>query len=348
LQRIPGPKAILYYLGRCPDLATARLPRSTRTIWRILKQAGRIEIPGRGRRKRCERPAPMTEWELDFFDIDTVQPEPDTTKQQHLVEALPVIDRGTHLLIGCVPRADYTMVTAIGEVVVIVQRHGLPESIVIDRDPRLVGGNPRADFPSPFVQLWQSLGVKVRICPPRRPDRKPMIERMNLTLLLECVRRFRPATLAEAIVYLAWFEQHYNEERPHQGPTCNNQPPRTAHPVLPERPTVPTQVDPNAWLWHYDGNVLTRRVQRDTSISVGDERYYVRQELVGHQVQVRIAAATKELVVLHEQREVKRLALKGLAPQQALPFDAWVTQLQEAARTGQRRPGGPRQFALPL
>lgn len=32
LQRTPGPKAILYYLPRDPDLRAERLPRSSRTI----------------------------------------------------------------------------------------------------------------------------------------------------------------------------------------------------------------------------------------------------------------------------------------------------------------------------
>ena len=42
LQRTPGPKAILYYLPRDEQLQGERLPRSSRTIYRILQQAGRI------------------------------------------------------------------------------------------------------------------------------------------------------------------------------------------------------------------------------------------------------------------------------------------------------------------
>lgn len=44
LGRIPGPKAILYYLGQdaTTTLAGERLPRSTRSIWRILRQHQRI------------------------------------------------------------------------------------------------------------------------------------------------------------------------------------------------------------------------------------------------------------------------------------------------------------------
>jgi transcriptional regulator with XRE-family HTH domain len=44
LQRVPGPEAILYSLHRDPALkqASARLPRSQTTIWKILRQAGCI------------------------------------------------------------------------------------------------------------------------------------------------------------------------------------------------------------------------------------------------------------------------------------------------------------------
>ena len=45
LKRVPGPKAILYYLSRDETLRQSglRLPTSTRTIWQILDQVGLIE-----------------------------------------------------------------------------------------------------------------------------------------------------------------------------------------------------------------------------------------------------------------------------------------------------------------
>ena len=47
LKRVPGPKAIRYYLDQeaATALAGQRLPRSTRTIWRILRQHQRICDP---------------------------------------------------------------------------------------------------------------------------------------------------------------------------------------------------------------------------------------------------------------------------------------------------------------
>lgn len=243
-----------------------------------------------------------------------------------------VIDRGTSVLLACVPRDDYTMETALEEAANLVRQHGLPTCIVIDRDPRFVGGNPKADFPSPCVQCWLTLGVQVFICPPRRPDLKPFVERAIRTLEHECVATMRPTSLAAARAVCAWLLLHYNEQRPNQAPTCGNLPPRVAHPILPVLPQPPAQVDPNGWLQALDQRVGTRRVQRDSSISVGGERYYVPQPLGGHRVLMQLAAATKELAVIHEEREVKRLPLKGLAPEAVLAYDPWVTRLQEAAR----------------
>jgi hypothetical protein len=62
LRRTPGPKAILYYLQRDTDLKAldVRLPRSTRTIWRILTQHGRIAHPARPPHEPVDRADPLT------------------------------------------------------------------------------------------------------------------------------------------------------------------------------------------------------------------------------------------------------------------------------------------------
>ncbi len=60
INRIPGPKTIRYYLEHDPDLRAQglRLPRSTRTIWQILRQYGRI-ADHRRNHVPVPRPAPM-------------------------------------------------------------------------------------------------------------------------------------------------------------------------------------------------------------------------------------------------------------------------------------------------
>ena len=65
--RIVGAKTILYHLNR--DLALQRqtvyLPQSSRTIWRVLKEGGRIASRVHDYHP-VERPEPMRHWELDF------------------------------------------------------------------------------------------------------------------------------------------------------------------------------------------------------------------------------------------------------------------------------------------
>jgi hypothetical protein len=72
----------------------------------------------------------------------------------------------------------------------------------------------------------------------------------------------RPSTLEEARLVSEAFVQHYNKERPHQGRSCGNQPPSLAHPVLPSLPSLPTSVDPDAWLQAIHGRTSARRGPR--------------------------------------------------------------------------------------
>src|SRR5664279_2738235 len=66
-QRTVGAKTILYHLQRDhAALAPADgLPRSARTVWQVLKAAGRIP-PRRQEHHPLPRAEPMPEWELDF------------------------------------------------------------------------------------------------------------------------------------------------------------------------------------------------------------------------------------------------------------------------------------------
>lgn len=171
LGRIPGPKAILYYLQQeaSTTLQDQRLPHSTRTIWLVLRQHQRIVEPRQRVDRPLERPEPMVSWQLDFKDASTVPPDPDG-KQQHVVEVLDAVDVGTSILIAAEARSDFTMATAIETAAAIVSEHGLPDRVTIDRDPRFVGETSQRESPSAFLRLWLCLGVEVTICPPRRPD----------------------------------------------------------------------------------------------------------------------------------------------------------------------------------
>ena len=108
LKRVPGPKALLYYLPRDPALQgrTAPLPRSTRTIWKILRRHHRIAHPPRHVHQPLERPAPMSCWQIDFKDASSVPADP-YGKQQHVVEILNVVDMGTSIVVAADVHADF-------------------------------------------------------------------------------------------------------------------------------------------------------------------------------------------------------------------------------------------------
>jgi hypothetical protein len=349
LQRTPGPKAILYYLGRDADLVATgvRLPRSTRTVWQILRQHGRIALPGERRPQPVDRPAPMTTWQLDFKDVSTVPAVPDG-KQQHVVEVLNTVDVGTSILVNAQAREDFTAETTLQAVVDTLRAHGLPESITVDRDPRFVGGAHSCDFPAPLVRRLHCLGIQVTICPPQRPDKNGFVERYNRTYDQECLRVFAPHDV-EAVRHLTdGFRQHYNYERPNQAVSCGNQPPCVAFPQVPARPALPAVVDPDRWLAVLDGQRYVRKIRSNGTVTVDNVGYYVDHAWRGKYVSLRLDATQRAFVVEYRAQVLKQLPIKGLVGER-LPVEVYLEQI---AREAQRqllagRPLG-QQLRLPL
>ena len=211
LARVPGPRAILYYLAQDAELAAGgmRLPRSARTVWRILSEHGRIAQRPRRAHEPLDRPPPLTAWQLDFKDVTTV-PADLGGKQQHAVETLNIIDSGTSILLEARVRADFTAATALEAVVDALRAHGLPERVTIDRDPRFVGAASGRDFPTPFVRCLTCLGVAVDICPPHRPDLNCYVERYHRSYDRECLRIHRPASAEQAAAVTADFVRQWS------------------------------------------------------------------------------------------------------------------------------------------
>ncbi len=349
LKRIPGPKAIRYYLDQeaSATLAGLRLPRSSRTIWRILRQHQRIRDPIRRVHHPTTLPPPLSSWQIDFKDASSVPADPQG-KLLHVVETLNTVDVGTSILLDAQVRPDFTMATAIQAMAATVQANGLPDQITFDRDPRFVGSTQHRDCPSPFLRLWHCLGVHVTICPPRRPDLNGFVERYHRAYEQECLQVYRPADCESVQTVTAAFRQHYNDERPHQGQACGNRPPRVAFPDLPPRPPVPPLVDGDHWIDVLHGQRYVRKVQRNTSVTIDTVRYYTSQALVGKYVTLRLDASDRTLVVEHEGQEIKRLPIQGTG-QGLLPFAAFVEQLCAEARTNRSAVGSfITQLAFPI
>lgn len=344
LYRVPGPKAILYYLSCEEPPEGLHWPRSIATIWRILRAHGRIAVRPRAQHCPLPRPAPLEEWQLDFKDISTVPPDLEG-KHRHVVETLNTLDAGTSLVLKAQVRPDFTGETTLAAMAEVLRDCGLPTLVSIDRDPRFVGSPGQRDFPAPFVRFLLTLGIAVHSCPPRHPQENAFVQRYHKTYEYEGIRVFKPRDVEQSCAVTADFVTYYTRERPHQGLSCHNLPPRVAYPTLPLRPSVPLVVDPDRWLSVYDGHCFSRKVQQGARVSVDGYPYYVASALIGQVIVLRLDAGAREFVVVEHGGDGQRLPLKGLV-QRLLSFEDYVAFMVEEARAERFRYGEGRQLRL--
>jgi transposase InsO family protein len=200
LKRVPGPRALLYYLPRDPQLQAAQLPlpRSSRTIWKILHTTGCLVTHSKAPPHPKELRAPLEEIQMDFKDVGSVSPEQSPQgKRQHVIEVCNFIDAGTSIALLAQVRDDFHEQTAMEAVITFLRRYGCPRQMTFDRDPRWVGSVSGRDFPSPLLRLLLCLGITPHVCPPHRPDRNAYVERYHRTYGQECLQTHHPSTLQE-------------------------------------------------------------------------------------------------------------------------------------------------------
>jgi hypothetical protein len=256
-------------------------------------------------------------------------------KRQHVVEVLTTVDMGTSVLVEAQVRADFNAETTLAEVANLLRTHGCPQQLTFDRDVRFVSSPHGSDFPSALVRFCHCLGVAVHICDPHHPEQNGFVERYHRSYQEECLALQRPRTLEEVRAVTAQFVQHYNYERPHQGRSCGNRPPRTAFPTLPALPPVPDIVNPDRWLQVSDGLAVVRTVSRQGMVSIDLKAYYVGQALAGQRVALHLAAKTHSWLVSVGSQVLKTLPLKGLYGA-VLPFEQFVALMRQQARAEQR------------
>lgn len=313
LQRTPGPKAILYYLGKSEALKAAgyRIPRSPTTIWKILDQQGRIVRGAKVEHQPMERAAPMTSWQMDFKENTTV-PSVVDGQLQHPVETLNILDVGTSILVDNPVRNDFNAETVITTLAEVFEKHGKPKTLTFDRDTRFVNSWTGRDYPSALLRFLTCLGIVPNVCPAHRPEKNGFVERYNKTYEYECLQIHRPQSQTAVAELNPQFREHYNQERPNQAITCHNQPPRLAFPNLPELPRLPDYVDPDGWLHAIDGKHYIRRVDPSGAVKVDKHVYYIGRAYQKQYVVISVEATKQELVVKQNNITLKRLPIKGL------------------------------------
>jgi transposase InsO family protein len=313
--RVVGAKTILYHLHQDAVLPTQSvyLPRAPRTIWRILKAAGRI--PTRVREHHpVERPDAMTHWEMDFG------------QQGDTFEFLTVVDRGTSILVDTQTQPHYNAETALLAVAQLLILIGMPRKLRFDNDPRFVGNWMSDGYPSPLMRFLLCLGVEPDVVEPGRPQDKPFAERSVRTLKHECLWREPPENWLDAAGILRVYREFYNRDRAHQSPVCGNRPPYTAFPNLPTLPPVPEQVDPDAWLKFFHRRVFRRRVGQNGKIAVGRHEYYVGYTHAGSRVGVLLDAEHKVFHVLQGATILVEKEIQALVGH-VLPFQAYLRHM---------------------
>jgi len=336
LKRTPGPKTLSYFLQQDPVLQEQGItpPRSTSTIYKLLVRLGCLARPALKKTEPLERAQPLECIACDFKDATTVEIEPDG-KKQHYVEVFNFIDEGTSYLWAAVAREDFNAETVVETLLEIFEQQGLPRWLRFDRDPRFVGSASGRDFPAAMVRMLYVLGIQPTICPPHQPQKNGFVERYNRSYKHECLLVQRPENLSRVKEVTAEYKEHYNNERPHQGLSCGNRPPRVAFPELPALPSLPLMVDPDRWLKEVDGEHFVRKVRSDGGLSVDKYDYYVGNEFAGQYVVVVVDAAKRELVIEQQNKVLKRLTLKGLY-QRIMDLKEYRATIKEEARSERR------------
>lgn len=175
----------------------------------------------------------------------------------------------------------------------------------------------------------------MQVCDPHHPQQNAFVERYHRSYQHECLALERPSTLEQARQVTEAFVQHYNVERPNQALSCGNQPPRIAFASLPSLPPLPLVVDPDHWLHALDGLHLERKVNRHGQVSVDLTLYYVSARLAGQRVVLHLDATQRCLHVLHQERLLKSLPLKGLVGH-LLTFEQFLALMLQQALAQQR------------
>jgi transposase InsO family protein len=324
--RPAGATLIRHYLLKDDALQHAGyfIPTSSRTITQILRERGYIAAPRQVERQPLALCAPMEEWEMDFCEIRL---------QDGRFEFFLVVDRGTSRVVHIEGCAGYQADTALEALLRVLILNGLPKRLRFDRDPRFVWSWSSDGYPAPLVRLLRVLGIEPVICPPRRPDKKPYVERCVRTFKQEWLDRFSLDTLADVYEVLTAFPDYHNRQRIHQGRACGGRTPDEAFPHLPVLPALPEMVQPNAWLDVYHGRVFRRRIRANGTIQIDKHTYYVDYRRAKQNVLVHLDAERRCLWVSWEGVKLpKKLRLKGMQPEQ-MALQAYLRVLQDEARS---------------
>jgi len=323
--RRAGAKLILYGLEqyRHSHEVAFKLPNAASTIGKILRERGCVRAAWKSSYEPVILPAPLEEWEMDFGEVYLLD-------EAERFEFFLTVDRGTSRVMFVASHSGYNAAYAIETVVNLLVTCGVPRRLRFDRDPRLWGAWTRDSYPSPMIRLLRVLGVEPIVCPPRRPDKKPFVERCIGTLKYEWLAKQMPINRADAVERLQAFPHYYNATRPHQGRACQNRPPDLAFPHLPALPPLPDKVDPDRWLLNEHGRTYRRSVNASGTIQIDRHTYTVGSRYAGKAVLVHLDAHQQLFHLIVEGHLIRSTPILGLVGH-PLPFEDYVDYIRHEA-----------------
>lgn len=338
LQRIPGPKALRDSLPRDEELPQfgCRLPPSSRTIWKLLKHLGLLAdtpIMVHQEEPLCE---PREEVPVDYQDPGRPADPSEEGKKQQVVEVLNVVDAGTSVLLAAKVQNDFRARTSLEAVMDVLREHGCPRRFSFDHDPRWVGGPGGWDFPSALLRFLAVVGVQARSCPPHRPENKASVERDHRSYKQECVQVHRPQNLEEVTRVPLEFQQHDHWQRPHQGRSCGNGPPRQRFETLPTLPALPQTVQADRWLTRSHHRVFARQMGSDGCVAVHRPDDSISTARAGQKMSLVVDAPSASFDVLVGTSVLKRLPIKGVIRGE-MPLERFIDQMWEQAPSEEER-----------
>jgi transposase InsO family protein len=243
---------------------------SRQSIWRILSARGLARISDPEPLVRFERPQPNQLWQMDLKE-EVAFP----FGKAHL---LVLLDDATRYCLGGRWISDKKEPTVLGALARLLERAGLPEAILTDRDTCFYGPATRKSGLSTYQLALEALGVKPSFAKPYKPRTKGKVEKFIGFLERDFIWEVKDQVKSRADLQQRWESwcHGYNGRRPHaslQGVT-----PATRY-VASRRP-APTE------LRKLLAVEQTRSVRRDATISLRGRSLAVPPELMGKHVWV--------------------------------------------------------------
>ena len=311
------------------------IPRSTRSIGKILNDHHRIVRPGPRPHEPQERPEPGVEGGMDFHDVRSVPACP-AGKRGHGVEILNRVEPGSSALVAADPHQDDTAERALRRLARVRVEPGCPDRIRLDREPRWVGRWTAKDFPSPWLGFLHCVGIAPQVCPPQPPDKNPFVERYPRNFKYAGQWLEQPADLTSPVEVHPRDVHFYNFERPTPAITCAHPPPPVKFPQTPNLSPVPSTSHPHRWVLTLTGKTYKRQLDRNGCFQLGHPTYYVQKKLQGQGVIVRIDGQRRQLAIFGNQALIKKWPIQGLQ-NQLMNFPDYLERMCKQAVSAWRR-----------